>query len=105
MTKKKFTTKTRERNIIEFAIDDDTFHFTAPKLAATLMPMLEGEDGLSMARGVLNWLGDGLPETERTRLIQRLTDPEDNFDLDDLEPIYEFLMAEASGRPTKPQRA
>lgn len=104
---KQFKTATKKKTTIEFDLDDDTYHFTAPKFAGTFLAIANSgsDDQLTQGRAVLNWLSTGLPEEENALLIARLTDPHDDLDFDDLQPVFEYLMQQVTGRPTKPQRA
>ena len=107
MTTKAFKTKAKHGQVLDFKLDDDLFNFTPPKFAITLLAVVNAgtEDPIAQVRAILNWLSDGLPEEQNARLIARLTDPEDDLDFPDLEGVFEYLMEQVTGRPTKPQSA
>jgi hypothetical protein len=104
---KKFTTEKREEQIIEFEIDDEMYTFTTPKRASLATSVLTTvglhrplTDSESL-RDLLNWFSEGLGEEQNARLMARLEDPEDDFDLPDVTRIARWLITETSGRPTK----
>lgn len=90
----------RSREPIEFDIegDDYTYVFTPPKTATAVLPVLDGE--ASEIKATLNWLSDGLPEEQNTHLINRLKDPKDDLDLEDVGGYVERLMEIMAARPT-----
>lgn len=92
-----FKTAKRRAKSITFKIDDDEYTFTPPKMAPALLGMLEGETEM---KATFDWIGQGLAEGEEERLIGRLKDPKDDFDLDNLETITRWLMEQVTGRPT-----
>lgn len=104
---KSFKTKTREKQVIEFELDGETFKFTPPKRAELIMSVVSsvGLDGRSTeadsVRDLLNWIGDGLSEEQRDRLLARLRDDEDDFDLDQVNEIARYLLGQSSNRPTR----
>jgi len=107
MPSKQFTTAKRHAKPIEFDLDGETFHFTAPKTAGMVLDVIADGAGdansPAAAKAALDWLSQGLPEKENARLIERLRDPGDDFDFADLAPIIEFLVEEAAGTPTPPR--
>jgi hypothetical protein len=104
---KEFTTKERERKVVEFILDGETFVFTAPKRAELIMSVVSnvGLDAKSndsdSVRDLLNWLGDGLSEEQSNKLLDRLKDPDDDFDLEQVNEIARYLLGQASNRPTR----
>jgi hypothetical protein len=104
---KSFATKVREKQVIDFDIDGEPFTFTPPKRAGLIASVVSsvGLDGRATdtdsVRDLLNWMGDGLPEAQKDRVIERLNDPEDDFDLDTVNDIARYLLGQSSGRPTK----
>lgn len=92
-----FTTAKRRAKKITFILDGEDFEFAAPKTAPAMLAMF---DGTPEAKATFDWLGEGLPEDQTERLIARLKDPKDDFDVDNLEVIVKWLMEQVSGRPT-----
>lgn len=107
MSNKQFTTAKRRSKPIEFELDGEAYHFTAPKTAGMVLDVLSHGAGdpnsPAAAKATLDWMSQGLPEEENARLIERLRDPKDDFDFADLGPIIEFLVEEATGNPTRPR--
>lgn len=107
MPNKQFTTAKRRSAPIEFELDGETYHFTAPKTAAMVLDVIADGAGdansPAAAKATLDWLSRGLPEEENAQLIARLRDPDDDFDFPNLGPIIEFLVEESTGNPTLPR--
>lgn len=111
MSMKEFTTKERERQTIEFSIDGEVFTFTPPKRAELIMsvvssvgldrPVTESDS----VRDLLNWLGEGLGEQQAERIMSRLSDPDDDFDLAQVNEIARYLLGQSSNRPTRRRSA
>jgi hypothetical protein len=104
---KDFTTKQRERQSTEFTLDGETFTFTPPKRAALIMSAIvtvgldkPSSDGDSV-RDLLNWLGEGLGDEQADRVLGRLQDPNDDFDLDQVNEIARYLLGQSGNRPTR----
>lgn len=93
-----FKTAKKNRPPIEFTLDGHTYTFKPPKIARAVMPVFDGV--ASDMKAGLDWLGDGLSEEDNKVLLDRLRDPKDDFDFDDLEPIIEQLVQEMTGNPT-----
>lgn len=107
MAGKSFETKARDKQLIQFELDGESFSFTPPKRAELIMSVVSsvGLDGRSTdsdsVRDLLNWIGDGLPEDQAKRLLDRLSDPDDNFDLTDINEIARYLLGQSTNRPTR----
>lgn len=97
-----FKSGTARREPITFKLDDDEFMFTPPKLAGAVLEGLETGDDLGAS---LDWLQKGLPQDQADLIVHRLKDESDSFDITDLGPIIEALIAQVAGRPTRPSRA
>lgn len=102
---KKFTSTKRGKKKVEFSIDDEDYTFTPPKMARLVPDLFDGEDDDEESRGgaakaAMDWLSDGLPDEQAARLKERLTDPDDDFDVPDLTEVTKWLIKQASGRPT-----
>lgn len=108
---KSFETKAREKQVVEFELDGETFRFTPPKRAELIMSVV-GTVGLDKTssdtdsvRDLMNWLGEGLSEEQAQRIFDRLKDPEDDFDLDQVNEIARYLLGQSSNRPTRRRSA
>lgn len=120
---KTFTPAARKRDAIEFTIPwpdgtEDTYQFTAPKIAGAMMPVLdpgavvdddgEDEDGasgrMSMTQATWAWLRKGLPEEQYARLMGRMQDEDDDLDVPDVAQVVRWLMGQITGRPTGSRR-
>jgi hypothetical protein len=100
---KSYSTKNRERKTLTFTLDDREFQFNTPK-NASLVLAAASDDERAPIREFMNWLSTGLGEEDNAYIISRLQDPADDLDFDLIQEIVEDLMAQAAGRPTKPQR-
>lgn len=94
-----FTSEKKTPKVLTFTLDGRDYVFTVPKKAYSTLAIIEGRGG-----HVLNfdWLGAGLSEADQKRIVARLKDPNDDFDVDDLKKVVEGLIEESSGRPTTP---
>jgi hypothetical protein len=104
---KSFETKAREKQVIEFELDGESFRFTPPKRAGLIMSVV-GTIGLDTTssdtdsvRDLLNWVGEGLSEEQGQRFVDRLKDPDDDFDLEQMNEIARYLLGQSSNRPTR----
>jgi hypothetical protein len=104
---KSFETKAREKQVIDFELDGVTFKFTPPKRAELIMSVV-GSVGLDKAASdadsvhdLLNWLGQGLSDEQGELIWERLKDPEDDLDLDQVNEIARYLLGQSSNRPTR----
>lgn len=94
-----FTTSARTRKTITFTLDGDEYEFTPPPFTSLVLPALDGNE-LEVFRGMMDWLGGGLPDDQEKRLEGRLRDPEDNLDIEDMFEIFQGLVGKVAGRPT-----
>lgn len=94
-----FTSAKRSKKPIKFTLDGDEYSFTPPKQAGMAMPFLD-DSGSNELKVVMDWLGDGLPEDQVARLITRLKDPEDDFDIPTLKDVIKGLVEKVTGNPT-----
>lgn len=107
---KTFETKEKEAKVVEFELDGRTLKFTTPKRAGLIASVVNnvGLDSRNLdtdsTRDLLNWIGDGLPEEDAEWLLARLTDPEDDFDLEDINEVAKYILGQNSNRPTRRRR-
>lgn len=98
-----FTTAVKNRELIEFSIDDVVYHFTPRKSTAMQLAIWDAPDTDTMngefSKALVDWFSDGLPEEEALRIRARLEDPDDDFEGTDVGNIAQGLMAQVSGRP------
>jgi hypothetical protein len=96
---RRFTTSEKPpKPSIQFAIDDREMTFTPPGWAPLLLAVPEqGLGGLT--RIYLDWLGAGLSDEDGNWILDRLMDPEDEFDLVDIQEVIFGVMEEVTGRP------
>jgi hypothetical protein len=52
-------------------------------------------------RDLLNWLGEGLGEEQAQVILDRLQNPDDDFDLAQVNDIARYLLGTSSNRPTR----
>jgi hypothetical protein len=107
---KAFETAPKEQKVIEFELDGRTIEFKTPKRAGLIASVVSnvGLDGRSLdtdsTKDLLNWLGEGMSEDDATHLLERLQDPDDDFDLSDINEIARYLLGQSSNRPTRRRR-
>lgn len=104
---KSFTTRAKERKVVEFEIDDRQMTFTMPKRSGLIISVVDrigtdvrGADNDS-TRDLLNWIGEGLSEEDATWLLDRLKDPDDDYDLEDVNELARYLLGQGTNRPTR----
>jgi hypothetical protein len=95
-----FTTGTRKKDPIKFSLDGEDFEFIPPKSAKIFLEMVNEGSVITLTKETFDWLGDGLGEEKTARLVERLKDPEDEFDTPNLEAILAWLQKQVAGRPT-----
>lgn len=104
-----YTSSRRRSEPIEFELDGDTYTFTPPKTTTLVLPILGvgDEDRLEVEtlKGVLDWLGGGLPKDQEERIEKRLRDPRDDLDLDVVVGIAYDLLKKVAGAPLAAQSA
>ncbi|MCA1806659.1 MAG: hypothetical protein LC687_02175 [Actinobacteria bacterium] len=107
---KAFETKAKEAKIVEFDLDGREMVFTTPKRAGLIASVVNnvGLDSRNLdtdsTRDLLNWLGEGLSEEDAEYILDRLKDPDDDFDLADINEIAKYLLSQGSNRPTRRRR-
>lgn len=95
---REFTTKTKPRKPpIEFKIDGRQMEFTVPGWAPLLLADTTQVGG--MTRTYLDWLGAGLSDEDGKWILDRLLDPEDEFDIPEVSEVIFGLLEEVTGRP------
>ena len=85
-----FETKKRERTPKTFHLDGEEYTFIPPKKATMVLEVVDDPD--KTVKALFDWLGDGLGEEQEAKIIARLNDPEDDFDVDDLTKIAYALL-------------
>lgn len=105
-----FTSQVKRSRIkaISFTIDGEAFSFKPPKTAALVLPILsinfddlEDPKNLTAIKERYDWLSAGLSDEQAARVEEKLRDPKDDFDLDDLNAVIDGLVtAAAARRPT-----
>lgn len=94
-----FTTAKRRTEPIPFTLDGEKFEFIPQKQAGIALALADG-DQTELMRQMFDWLSDGLPEAQAQHIIDRLKDPADDLDIDQLGDIIGKLQDEIAGRPT-----
>lgn len=92
-----FTTAKRRHEPITFILDGRAFNFTPPKLAGAVLDAMDSEDSGAM----LDWFAGGLSDEDETFVANRMRDPDDDLDVDDIARIVQSLIEKVVGRPTK----
>lgn len=95
-----FTTAKRNAKPIVFTIDGDEYTFTPPKKAEIFLDVIDGGGEISVTKKTFDWLGEGLGEEQTEKVIARLKNPKDDFDIENIEAIIEWLQEKTAGRPT-----
>lgn len=95
-----FTTSARKVDPIKFTLDGEEFEFIPPKSAGIFLEMVDGGSVITLTKETFDWLGEGIGEEKTERLVERLKDKKDNFDVPDLEAILNWLQKQVAGRPT-----
>lgn len=133
MSDMKFSVKKKKKITVTFQIggepaDDFQYTFTAPKRAGMLTPVLDRRDGMDqvgVVRAQYDWLREGLRQPEKDengqtvtddsgdplwdesqweRIMDRLRDPDDDLDSDDIEGVIEWISEKINDRPTTSRR-
>lgn len=106
MTIKQFNVSTKtveERAKVEFKVDKFpvTAKEPAPGQLAYLMASTgRGASGSDAVAGVINFMISVVDKEAASHLQSRLLDPDDNFEVEDIENILEWLVEEWTGNPT-----
>lgn len=106
---KQFRTESERAKPILFAVDDDEFEWTPPKQAALLLDTIGlggdrerlDDPRMDQVRGQIDWVSSGLHPQDRDLLLDRLRDPDDPFDVDQLVEIMKWLVEQSTARPTR----
>lgn len=94
-----FTTAKKRREPIKFSVDGEQYEYVPQKQAGMALALRDGNE-TEVMREMFDWLSDGLPEEQAQRLIDRLKDPADEMDIDDLGKLIGDLQDQIAGRPT-----
>lgn len=107
---KQFVTQEKERKTVEFDVDDRHIVFQVPKKSGLIASVVNkvGLDSRNLdtdsTRDLLNWLGEGMTEDDSAWLLGRLLDPDDEFDLDDINEIAKYILGQTTNRPSRRRR-
>lgn len=93
-----FTTAKRRDKKIKFKLDGEPYVFTAPKQAPAFLSVVEGRATDSGAS--INWFWEGMGEEQAAKIRARLNDPEDDYDMPNLDTLMRWLAEQVGGRPT-----
>jgi hypothetical protein len=85
---------------IPFSLDDREMEFTPPGWAPIVL--MKPSQPVDVTRVYLDWLGAGMSDEDGQYILDRLLDPNDEFDLPDITQVILGLIQEATGRPTEP---
>lgn len=78
----------------------ETYQFAIPKLGPVIAATQSG-DKAERDAAAEEWLRRGLGDEAYDRIQGRLADYDDPFDADDLADLVQWLVAQASDRPTR----
>lgn len=95
-----FTKEKPERPPIEFSLDGRVMTFVNPGWAPIVLMRPDGPTDIT--RTYLDWLGAGLSDEDGQWILDRLLDPNDHYDLEDITELILGIVQEATGRPTVP---
>ena len=107
---KQITTTEKELKIVDLEVDGRPIRFEVPKRSGLIMSVVEkvGLDARNLdtdsTRDLLNWLGEGMSEEDGEWILARLKDPEDDFDLEEVNKIAKAILGESTNRPTRRRR-
>lgn len=85
---------------ILFSVDGREMQFTPPGWAPIVL--MRSDRPIDVTRVYLDWVGAGLPDEDGQYILNRLLDPKDEFDLEDVTQVFLGLIEEVSGRPIVP---
>lgn len=100
-----FEVAKRRREPINFHLNDEPdFEYTyiPQKIAGIALAVADNDEQRTM-KHTFDWLSDGLPDEQAQHLVDRLEDPEDDLDVEQLGAIIEKLQEQITGRPTTPE--
>lgn len=94
-----FTSAKKRWDKLTFTLDGEQYDFTPSKSGGLAAAMMTG-DQEEVVNETFDWLSRGLPDEQTQRIIDKLRDPDDDFDMPDLGELIRGLQEEVSGRPT-----
>jgi hypothetical protein len=105
MALKSFSTprsRTDREKVVEFDLDGTLLTARRPKTATflALAEFSDGGNGWDQMHAVRTFMEESLEPESRTHVQDRLADPDDEFDLEDIVPIVNWMVTEFSTRPT-----
>lgn len=99
-----YTTAKRKEKPVKFSVDGRDMEFNPPKRASMVLPVIEQEEveamGVMAMKSQFDWLAAGLSEEDAEYLQDRLKDPKDDFDVPDIDKLFDWIMKQVNGRPT-----
>lgn len=107
MAHKDFTSPKRKTDPITFTLDGDPHEYslTPQKLAGPFLEMYEGGSDADVEGAGYDWFLGGLSEEDKARILAKLGNAEDDFDLITLGEVIRWAMEQSAGFPTQPSRA
>ena len=92
-----------DANTITFLLDDREITASKPKQARYLLlaSTSESDNQLDSIIEVMKFVDGSFAVDDRKHIASRLEDPEDDFDIDDVIAIFNYLTEAFSGRPTE----
>lgn len=96
-----FTTAAKREDPILFVLDGEEFKFAPQKYAPIALAYIDDavRDAAKM-KSMMDWLGHGLGEEQSDRLLARLQNLDDAFDVDNLMDLVNALVEAQAGRPS-----
>jgi len=105
MPVKKFTTAEEipeeRQKTVSFDLDGTTLTARKPKTFA-MVEMANAAEGdtLAQVQALVHFMNETLDGESRAYIQNRMSDPDDTFDLEDLAPISNWLLEQFTARPT-----
>lgn len=97
-----FDVAKRRREPIPFhlSIDPDfEYEFLPPKDSKITLAIASGDNG-QIAKNMLDWITDGLPDDQAQHLIEVFEDNDNDFDTEAVIGLLRMLQGQEAGRPT-----
>lgn len=95
--------KARDDEPVTFTLDERTYTAHRPKQSVFVALAAAAGNTVEQIKVVPRFIDASLEPADRAHIAARLRDPDDDLDIDDLVPIFNYLMEEFTGRPTGSQ--